>query len=585
MGDVRLRCSCGHLRNQPPDREAVPAEFLDGVGGEHRGDDLADGRGCVHRQCPRFAVRGVAPVHADAGFAEDAFGGEEGLLRLLADAEAGQIERLLVYKYDRLGRNLAETSAIIAQLEDSGVEVVSVTEGKDTLARGVQLVVAEHYSRALAERTRDGLMQRFKQRASTGGPPPYGYEVVEENGTKRRRINEPEAAVVRAIFGDYLSGKGFKEIAHDLYRRGVPTRRGGPWTFASVRVLGDSAKGQFDYSQLARILMSPDAETPGELLDALYFVDNLSDPDCYDRILQECQEAGIDLGGNDLSPEDLAIRAWLADRNILERVHAEQYRARPQRFESFFAGLADRPDLTYPTDTVLAALEGDLNEWFDFKQKGRGARVFVFARADGVWFLVRHGQRIKREGTVEADESSGSVFYRPEKFDVLIYYPDKGELAINTETKGERRAYCRYLGKHLFGDTEFFRFDDPISKYTLTPLITMGREALRCGDVQGLGLVLLQELHIAHNSDQDDIEVRKASEDVFRALENQNRSLQNEEAAITLVKAKFRVTFLDLMGTLVQRGDIETITVPTAGRSGVKYRLRTAPMVKEGVAE
>jgi len=304
-------------------------------------------------------------------------------------------------------------------------------------------------------------------------------------------------------------------------------------------------KSRFDYSQFARILMSPDVGTPEELLDALYFVDNLSDPDCYDRILQECQEAGIDLGGKDMSPEDLAIRAWLADRNILERVHAEQYRARPQRFESYFAGRSDRPDLAYPSGEVLASLEADLNEWFDFKQKGRGAKVFVFSREDGVWFLVRHGQRIKREGTVEADDSSGSVFYRPEKFDVMIYYPDKGELAINTETKGERRAYCRYFGKHLFGDIEFFRFDDPISKYTLAPLISLGRDALACGDVQGLRQVLLHELHIAHNSDQDDIEVRKASEDVFRALENQKRSLQNEDASIRLVKAKFRVTFMD----------------------------------------
>ena len=32
-------------------------------------------------------------------------------------------------------------------------------------------------------------------------------------------------------------GKGFKEIAHDLHRRGVLTRRGGPWTFASVRAI------------------------------------------------------------------------------------------------------------------------------------------------------------------------------------------------------------------------------------------------------------------------------------------------------------------------------------------------------------
>lgn len=304
-------------------------------------------------------------------------------------------------------------------------------------------------------------------------------------------------------------------------------------------------KSRFDYSELARILMSPDVGTPDELLDALYFVDNLSNPDCYDRILQECQEAGVDLGGKDLSPEDLAIRAWLADRNILERIHAEQYRAKPQRFESYFAGRSDRPDLAYPADTVLAALEADLNEWFHFKQKGRGAKVFVFPREDGVWFLVRHGQRIKREGTVEADDSPGSVFYRPEKFDVLIYYPCNGELAINTETKGERGAYCRRFGKHLFGHIKFFRFDDPISKYTLAPLIALGRDALACGDVQGLRQVLLLELHLAHNSDQDDIEVRKASEDVFRALANQKRTLQNEEASIRLVKAKFHVIFAD----------------------------------------
>jgi len=300
----------------------------------------------------------------------------------------------------------------------------------------------------------------------------------------------------------------------------------------------------FDYAGLARILMSPDADTPEDLLDALYFVDNLSDPDCYDRILHECQEAGLDLRG-DLSPEDLAIRAWLFDRNILERVHAEQYRAKPTRFESYFAGAGVQTDFGYPSEQVLAALEADLNEWFDYRHKGRGTRVFVFPREDGVWFLVRHGQRIKREGTVQADETSGSVFYRPEKFDVLIYYPDKGELAINTETKGERGAYCRYLGKNLFGNIDFFRFDNPAPKYTLAPLISLGRDALACGDVPGMRQVLLHELHIAHNSDQEDVEVRKTSEDVFRALANQRRRLQDEETSIRLVKAKFRVTFSD----------------------------------------
>jgi DNA invertase Pin-like site-specific DNA recombinase len=65
-----------------------------------------------------------------------AMAGRTELLRRLAEAEAGRIAKVLVYKYDRLGRSLAETSTIIADLEDRGVEVVSVTEGRDQLVVG-----------------------------------------------------------------------------------------------------------------------------------------------------------------------------------------------------------------------------------------------------------------------------------------------------------------------------------------------------------------------------------------------------------------------------------------------------------------
>ena len=42
--------------------------------------------------------------------------------------------------------------------------------------------------------------------------------------------------------------------------------------------------------------MSPSIDTPESLLDALFFVDGLADADCYDRILEEIQEFGVDLG-------------------------------------------------------------------------------------------------------------------------------------------------------------------------------------------------------------------------------------------------------------------------------------------------
>jgi len=163
--------------------------------------------------------------------------GREALLQLLADAEARKFDRVLIYKYDRLGRNLAESSTIIAELEDCGVEVVSITEGKDALARGMHLVIGEHYSRALAERTKDGLIKRFEEHAWTGGPPPYGYTIeVDENKRHRLAVKEDEASVVRWVFQSYASEAiGVKELAHRMRARGIPTRKAPYWSHVSVR--------------------------------------------------------------------------------------------------------------------------------------------------------------------------------------------------------------------------------------------------------------------------------------------------------------------------------------------------------------
>lgn len=318
------------------------------------------------------------------------------------------------------------------------------------------------------------------------------------------------------------------------HREFLVTQRDLPWP---------DRPDDFDHEALARILMSPDIDTPENLLDALFFVDDLADPDCYDRILQEAENAGIDVStadGDDPTPEDLTLRIWLFDPLILERVHAEMYRSKPKAFFSFFPQGPARPDLAIPNETVRTALEADLNDWFQWKKKGRGARVFPFPREDGFWFLVRHGQRIKRQGTVEADESSGSVFYRPEKYDVLIYYPETGELAIFTETKGEQEAYCSLFGKHLFNDSQFFEFKSPVAKYTLQPLIDLGRDALFCKDVAGIEAIELCRLEYCRDLDYANVRTI-AGDDVFSDIETNGPDLS--ESGLHLVRAKFRITF------------------------------------------
>ncbi len=51
-----------------------------------------------------------------------------------------------------------------------------------------------------------------------------------------------------------------------------------------------------------------------------------------------------------------------------------------------------------PTARTLTALERDLDDWYEQKKRGRRSRVFVFPKEDAIWFMVRHGDPLRREG-------------------------------------------------------------------------------------------------------------------------------------------------------------------------------------------
>ena len=109
-------------------------------------------------------------------------------------------------------------------------------KGKNLSPVGVQLVVAEHYSKALAERTIAGLKERFKDRRWTGGNPCYGFQIVDDAGCRRIALHPDEAPVVRWVVDTYTSETiGIKEIARRLRQKGIPTRKGAEWSFTSVR--------------------------------------------------------------------------------------------------------------------------------------------------------------------------------------------------------------------------------------------------------------------------------------------------------------------------------------------------------------
>ena len=257
-------------------------------------------------------------------------------------------------------------------------------------------------------------------------------------------------------------------------------------------VLPQEANDPVDYVTLVAILVDPSPDMPKSLIDGLYFVHEMSTPECMADLLEAAAPGVLDFEeGEEPTPADVAVQVWLKDRDLLESKHAERFLVRSKTF-IFYPGSAQTRQQPELTEAVRISIQDDLDVWFDKKRRGKGCRVFAFPRGNEVWFLIRHGEPFRREGTFD-DGAASSVYYRPEKFDVLIYYCDLDGMAVHATTKGEKDLYQRAFGKHFFGNAGYF---GPGGNYTLLPLLEEGTASLNCIDVEGLDWVRLKEVEV-----------------------------------------------------------------------------------------
>ncbi len=269
-----------------------------------------------------------------------------------------------------------------------------------------------------------------------------------------------------------------------------------------------------DYNELSHVLLTPDNSTPGDLAEALYYVNEVSTQEGFEAVQAEIYGTELDTEIEETAtPADLAIQVWMKDKSIIERVIAELLPLNKRSFEYFKTVVNPLPVFTIPSSERITALENDLDEWFAKKRKGKYSKVKIFSKDDYIWIVVRHGSSFNRESVIESGKSK-SQYFRPEKFDVLIYNPLIGEIRMHAVTKGEKELYRKMFGKHLFGDENFF---SQRSQFNLESLRTVGEESLSCEDVDGLENVKLKEVQLTYAGAYKDKEIRR-SEDFFASL-------------------------------------------------------------------
>jgi hypothetical protein len=285
--------------------------------------------------------------------------------------------------------------------------------------------------------------------------------------------------------------------------------------------LPSNGYGDIDYDLLAQILMHPDDQVPNAMVDALYYVDEMANDEGMDRLMEATSAADVHL---DLGPiptsADVAIAAWLNSPDLLRRVHAETYALKQKKFVWYRSRLTSPQRFPAPDEAVLARLQEHLDDWFETRKRGRNSRVMIFRRGDAVWIVVRHGQTFKREGSIREGQSA-TEYYRPEKYDVLVYDFVHGTLGVHAEGKRLIELYLHSVGLFFFEDDGYFAFEHRLS---LDPLKMHGQESLNCADIPGIDEVRLVELTRFRGGPLKRTTVDKAA-DVFAALQEDGYSL------------------------------------------------------------
>lgn len=300
--------------------------------------------------------------------------------------------------------------------------------------------------------------------------------------------------------------------------------------------------GPVDCERLADIFMHLDTDMPRNLADTLYYIHEMSLQETMDKLLEKAEEHNIDLALPDNpAPADVAVRFWLQNSRLLQEVHAEQHLTRPKAFLYYSTVVHPVPAFTVPTIETLTSMEATMDAWFESKKRGRGCKVFVYPRENECWFMVRHGETCRREGSLDQGQP-GSVFYRPQKHDILVYDIAEGEIRIHTGSQKERELYLRTFGLHIFGTERFF---PPGGIFTLQPLIQDREASLSNEGVEdAIEWILLKELEfiigIPGNNNKE-TEIHKAK-DLFAVFHNRNFQLPDNTR---MKKAVFSVKFRD----------------------------------------
>ncbi|PAD67762.1 hypothetical protein CHH83_17230 [Bacillus sp. 7586-K] len=146
--------------------------------------------------------------------------------QMLKDLYEDKFEAILIWKVDRISRNLLDLMQLIQELNNKDKRLVVTSTGSDSAKEQDDLyfIFQGYFSslerKKILERTYMGMKKRAEEGFYNGGKV-YGYD----NINKMLVVNKFEGQIVQEIFELRAQGKGYKYIALQLNARGIKTKQ------------------------------------------------------------------------------------------------------------------------------------------------------------------------------------------------------------------------------------------------------------------------------------------------------------------------------------------------------------------------
>ncbi len=275
--------------------------------------------------------------------------------RMMEEVRKHKFRAIVVYRLDRISRNISDFTGLIDELTRLDVSFVSIREQFDTstpMGRAMMYIISvfsQLERETIAERIRDNMHELAKTGRWLGGNTPTGYESqsvtsVTLDGKARKachlKLIPEEGELVRTIFDLYTRTDSLTAVEAELLRRRAKTKRGNDFTRFSIKNILQNPVYMIADEDARNYLTEHEVFLYSEAED----FDGIRGMMVYNRTDQEKGKAAVILPMNEWivavgkHPGLIPGRQWVAVQNSLERNKSKSYR-KPRNNEALLTGL------------------------------------------------------------------------------------------------------------------------------------------------------------------------------------------------------------------------------------------------------